>query len=204
MKRNVSGLLLLIGTNFAVLASQALVAFWKYIPSVDRPCIPEKRYWVESLILLLPLVPILLLRIRWGRKALTAIVAVMLAVTFVYLVKAHVPDSNRNVNVQACNWAVEVIRRDYTGPKVRQADVFGETNYRRPNLPIVDAHTARVAYLLDGQAAHIGFAGPDGIPDYLVGEPRRIRRGWTTLARYELLAERMFGKREFVIYKRVK
>lgn len=220
MKRStVIAFLGLIALNASVVAAQWFLSSWRwYRAGCDVNLLPEARYLVQSLILLLPAVPMLLLKWRHGQKAL-ALGAVLMAVTAaVYLVKAQVPGTRRHQYVSACQWAVEEIRRDYRGPVVDAEILFSDSEYCTRGRPVVEAHIARVPYLLDGRAASaVGCSVqhiPDGvIPDYIVDETGKavdesgaVKSVWSVVAKgkYVKLAERRFGKRDFVILKRVR
>ena len=194
-----------LAANILLVLAQTVAAAWKWRHDVPMSWLfPEMRYYLQGFVLLLPLIPMALLRWRHGKKALTVLLVVLFVHAGVFLAKAHVPGSRRHAYVAACNWAVEQIRNDYRGPKSDSEPFFSPGEYHPLNRPCVDAHVTRVSYLLGGRGASYSGCGLRDIPDYIVDEPRKVNRGWWTVADYEKLAERKFGKRDFVIYKRVK
>lgn len=191
--------------NYFVLFAQTVVAVWQW-----RHCapwywlLPEARYFLQGFILLLPLIPLVLLKFRHGKKVLVVLVVALVAHAICFLVKAHVPGTRRQQYVSACNWAAEVIRADYRGPKADSEPFFSWLEYHPLNRPCIEAHVTRVSYLLGGRGASLAGCGLKDIPDYIVDEPHKVNRDWWYVADYEKLAERRFGKREFIIYKRIK
>jgi len=193
---------LLVAANFLLLWGQSLVAFWKY-RDMSASLLPEWRYYVQSLIVLLPALPLVLLRFRHGRKALLVLLAAFVAYAVAMLVKPHVPSARRNQYLAACDWAVDVIRADYAGPRRDAEPFFSQYEYHPLERPAVEAHTKRVSYLLGGRRASPIWCGAVDIPDYIVEEQDRLDREALKLVKYETLAERKFGKRDFIILKRV-
>lgn len=212
-------LLILLAANFLVVWGQSFVSFWKWRHLA--PCLmPEARYYLQSLVVLVPLIPLVLLRFRHGRKLLVILLLALLAHAAGYLAKAHVPGSRRNLHLAACDWAVAAIRADYKGPKQDAEPYFSQDDYHPLGRPVVSAHVARVPYLLGGRVGEVfvrreatGFPSylalsPDqscfvDLPDYIVDEPDRIDPLWWAFADYEKMAERRFGTRDFVIYRKI-
>jgi len=218
-KRTLLALAALLAANFLVVWGQSFVSFWKWRDVA--PCLmPEARYYLQCLVVLVPLVPLALLRFRHGRKLLVVLLVALVAHAAGYLAKAHVSGSRRNQYLAACDWAVETIRADYKGPARDAVPFFSPDDYHPPVRPVVEAHSHRVSYLLGGRHGMVfvkreGVAVPASLvdvgcaladpPDYIVDESKKIGNSkWRTVAEYGKLAERKFGKREFVIYKRVK
>jgi len=191
--------------NYFVLFAQNIVAFWQW-----RHCtplawfFPEVRYFLQGFILLLPLIPLVLLKFRHGKKVLVVLVVALVVHAVCFLVKAHVPGTRRQQYVSACNWAADAIRADYNGPRSDSEPFFSWLEYHPLNRPCIDAHVTRVSYLVGGRGASLTGCGLKDIPDYIVDEPHKINRDWWCVADYEKLAERRFGRREFIIYKRIK
>lgn len=206
MKRRVWIFLgLALAVNFLVLLAQNVAAAWQWRHLAPMSwLLPETRYYVQGFVLLVPLIPAVALKFRFGKAVLSVLVAALVVHAAAFLAKAHVPGSRRCQQVAACDWAVEAIRADYRGPKADAEPFFSWLEYHPLNRPCVEAHSPRVAYLLGGRSASIAGCGLRDIPDYIVDEPRKVDRGWWNVADYELLAERKFGPRDFVIYKRVK
>lgn len=205
MKRQ--SLILLCGlllVNCLILFGQSAVAFWKWRGMPGAGLMTEPRYYVQCFVLLLPLIPFILLRLRHGQKILCILVAALAVHALVFLVKAQIPGTRRNQYLAACDWAVEKIRADYKGPKRDAEPFFSQYEYHLLERPAVESHTKRVAYLLGGRRASPMWCWPVDTPDYIVDERNRLNRDFLSLAEYETLAERKFGKRDFIIYKRVK
>lgn len=194
-----------LAANFLVLLAQSVVSFWPWRHLAPwHWMLPEVRYYVQGFVLLLPLVPMAALKFRFGKAVLSVLVAALAVHAAAFLVKAHVPGSRRCQYVEAGDWAVEEIRTDYKGPKADAEPFFSWLEYHPLNRPCVEAHVTRVAYLLNGRGASLAGCGLKDIPDYIVDEPHKVNRVWWRVADYEVLAERKFGKRDFIIYKRVK
>jgi len=204
----------LILTN-ALLAWAQMMVRWRVVGSFFEV---DDRYWLGSLILLVPLVvwgvssilPGMLPRKSRSRgKTIRNVVLALGALALganaaCQLAKAHTPGQNRHAKRAACDWAAEAIRADYRGPKADAVRFFSAGDYLRSNRPVVDAHTARVAYLLGGRQSNLEAAGLRDIPDYVVGEPGGLDTNWWGVADYELLAAKRFDRREFVIYRRIR
>jgi len=206
MKRRVwiaFGVVILV--NFLLLFAQTAASFWKLRHTLSASWLfPEARYYLQSFVLLLPLVPMTLLRFRNGKGLLVVLLSACVVHAAVFLVKAHIPGTRRQAYISACDWAVERIRADYKGPTKDVGPFFTWIEYHPLARPCVEAHVTRVPYLLGGRGASVVGCGVLDTPDYIVDEPHKVNRDWWTVARYEKLAEEKFGKRDFVIYKRVK
>jgi len=206
MKRTVwIAIATLLAVNILFLLTQSVLSFWPW-----RHCapwywiLPEARYYVQSFLLLLPLVPWIALKFRYGKVVLSALVAALVLHAAIYLVKAHVPGSRRNQYVSACNWAADVIRADYHGPRADSQRTFSWLEYHLPNRPCIASHVARVPYLIGGREASLSVFDAIDTPDYIVDETRKVNRLLWSADNYEPLAERKFGTRDFIIFKRIK
>jgi len=204
-RRNLLLLGLFLLANFLLLWGQSFVAFWKY-RDMSAALLPEWRYYVQSLAVLVPAIPLVLLRFRFGRGALVLLLAALAVHAAALLVKPHIPGTRRNQYLAACDWAVEKIRADYKGPKRDAEPFFSPYEYHPLERPAVESHTKRVAYLLGGRRASPVWCGAVDIPDYIVEEKSRLNPEWLTMiaSEYKILSEREFGKRDFIIYRRVK
>jgi len=216
-KRELLFLAALLLANFLVVWGQSVVSFWKWRHL--GLLMPEARYYLQSLVVLVPAVPLVLLRFRHGRKLLVLLLAALAVHAAGYLVKAHVPGSRRSQYVAACDWAAETIRTDYRGPARDAEPFFTQDDYHPSGRPVLSAHVNRLCYLLGGRSGAVferrGVAdvpsylldtkfGLADVPDYIVDESQRINRNWWAFADFEKLAERTFGTRDFVIYRRVR
>lgn len=207
MKRRVWFFLFsLLAVNFLILFAQTVVSLWQWRHSMPTWWwfVPEVRYFVQGFVVLIPLIPMVALKFRFGKALLALLVAALTVHAAVFLVKAHVPGARRCQYVAACDWAAERIRADYGGPKADATPFFSWLEYHPLSRPCVDAHSARVAYLVGGRGASLAGCGLADIPDYIVDEPHKANREWWQYADYEELAARTFGKRKFIIYKRIK
>lgn len=199
-------LLAIIAVNWAVVAAQINVC--------DHKLLPLKRYWAQSAVLALGWC-------AWGTLAfsewlarrfapakflLPLAVALFAANDLVMLAKSHLPGSRRHAYVQACDWAVERIRADWDGPGRDAKNLFHVANYHLPNRPCIAAHSNRLPYLLGGRADSLVRRTAKDIPDYIFDEVREIHLDDPCLrgARYRLLDQVRFGKREFALYRREK
>jgi len=194
-----------LAVNFLILLAQSVVSFWpwRHLAPVSW-LFPETRYFVQGFVVLIPLIPVVALKFRFGKALLALLVVALTVHAAVFLVKAHIPTARRHQYVEACDWAVERIRADYRGPKADAKPFFSWLEYHPLSRPCVESHTARVAYELGGRWASLAGCGFADIPDYIVDETSRVNRVWWQFADYEVLAERTFGKRDFIIYKRIR
>lgn len=193
-------LLALIAGNFLLILAQIVIK--------DHVAFPEKRYWVQSFILLLGWT-------AWGIGAvcksslarrfkpiryLFPLIVVLFAINdLVMVIKPRIPVGRRHAWVAACNWATERIRTDWKGPAKDAADTFSIRQYHQPKRPCVAGHTARIAYLLDGRVASVNEFGEMDRPDYICKEESKIGK---LGADYEFMDRVQFGKRRFVLYRR--
>lgn len=197
------------GVLLAIIAVN--VAFiWAQIAIKDHAAFPEKRYWIQSFLLLLGWS-------AWGIQAFCRssaakrvpgirflfplIVALFALNDLVMVVKPHIPVGRRHAWVAACDWAAERIRADWKGPAQDAEDVFSVRQYHRPNRPCVAGHTARIAYLVGGRVASTNEFGRLDRPDYICKEESKIGPLGPD---YELMDRIRFGKRRFALYRRRK
>lgn len=202
-------------TEAAVLAVflVTLAFVWMQIALCDHKAFPEKRYWIQSAILLS----------GWavwgvrelanhkskalaicGRHLLPVAVACLAIVAVAQLVKPYIPGTRRNAYIAAANWAAEKIREDWSGPSRDESVDFSIVEYRHPARPIVRCHTARLACLLDGRKDPTVHRAGDPLPDYVCDEEKKIDFGAKPLcaAKFELIDRLQVGKRRFALYRR--
>lgn len=179
----------------------------------DSVWMPERRYFIQGGVLLLGWT-------AWGvfafsracaarfplaRFAFPVLVVAFALLEVGMLVKAQVPGSRRHAYLAALDWARGRIRADYRGPKADAQVAYFSGEYRDASRPVVQAHTARLAYLLGGRNASVAHLFADDVPDYIFDEERKIDLSafakWG--ASYELMGKAMFGKRAFALYRRV-
>ena len=181
----------------------------------DSVWMPEKRYFIQSGVLLLGWT-------AWGvfafsraaaakfppaKFAFPVLVAVFALIEVAMLVKPVVPGSRRHAYLAALDWAKERIAADWHGPAAdgRERIAFFPGEYRDIARPIVHAHTARLPYLLGGRNDSVSHRFANDAPDYVFDEERKIDLAAFAdkSARYELMEKVSFGKRTFALYRRV-
>lgn len=138
-------------------------------------------------------------RVRWLAVAAVAAVAVYNAVM---LVKAQLPVGRRAAYAAACEWAASRIRADWHGPARDAECAFSIKEYHLPNRPVVDAHSARVPYLVGGRLdmAEAVFKDVD-VPDYWIQD---IASEDPPKSGYELVDVFRRGRYELHLYRRGK
>ena len=194
---------------FVVVVASFLMV-WAQIWVADGRPFPERRYWLQSFILLFAwaawglcrLTDSLARRVPAVRFVLPVMVVVLLALDVVALFKPLIPVGRRHVHVKASNWAAEVIRADWKGP-ARDAKVkFSVKDYHPADRPIVEtpANLRRTMYLVGGRHPRTEVFGKSDAPDYVLDE--NGQSPMPTPDAYERIAERSFGKRHFSLYRR--
>lgn len=171
---------------------------------------PEWRYYMQSSILLygfgiwgllrLPAVPLGGRRVPVGR-VLSAVLVLFAAYDAVMLCKARFPVGRRAAYVAACEWARERIAADWTGPVSDPTNAVSVHEYHTPCRPVVQAHSARLPYLLGGRDTSLADFPEADIPDYWFSD---IRRDDPPQTGYGRIGEFRKGKYEFHLYRRLK
>ncbi len=171
---------------------------------------PEMRYWWQVTI------PFFGYAV-WGMKQLldrrnkTFFPRVMIAMAVLFtaylgvmLAKAHVPAGRRNAYMRVCEWAAPKIKADWKGPAADESVKESAFEYRILNRPIVQAHTARLPYILGGRHDAASNLFADDTPDYICNEEKKIDFSDRSLhgAKYELMDKCQIGKRKFALYRR--
>ena len=166
--------------------------------------LPEQRYTIQVLILLIPFLVALVGKWKNAAKGiLPAAVCCCAIYQGVMIVKAHLPWGRRAAFYAASEWAIEKIRADYRGPAVDLSNPFNAGEYHRPNRPVVSAHNPRVGYLLGGRDQSMRTFGKVDLPDYWVtGHFDEAFPKYRD--RFELMDSLSIGKRTFGLYKKVK
>ena len=191
-----------------------LVVIWLQILICDHVAFPEKRYWIQSAIMLSAWAVWGIRELSKQRNKVVAfcgryllpIVITCLALTdIVMLVKPYIPGSRRNAYVSATKWAAEKIRADWKGPSRDESVDFFAGEYRHPARPIVRCHTARLSYVVGGRKDPTLHQPDDPMADYICHEEAKIDFDSEPLsgAKYELMDRLRIGKRRFALYKRI-
>ena len=168
--------------------------------------LPEMRYWYQATAPLLGWTVWALTRLRYralaSKAALIGVVAVLLAIDFAMLLKPHLPFARRYAHVEACNWAAEIIKTDWRGAVADKTNYYSDHEYNLPNRPCVYAHSARLSYLVNGRLEDMPHFAKRDLPDYICDEAGEESLESYLPTRYELIGEKTFGKRKFVLYRR--
>lgn len=138
---------------------------------------------------------------RWLRRLALALVAAAGVYDLVMVFKPVLPFGRRSAYVRACDWAVDRIREDWSGPVRDPERVFSLSEYHTPYRPVVFAHVARVPYLLGGRQALLTDFGAEDLPDYWVIDSRRDDPP-PPGSGFELLDAFRTGRFEFELYRR--
>ena len=186
------------------------VGFWAMVvvqSMVASQCMPEKRYWIQCGVLFVGWAVIALDKIsalvvkRMSRNLLPSIaVGCFAALALVMLIKAYIPGSRRNSYLLAMDWAANIIRADYCGPTEDKEYFYSDKEYHLMRRPAVLAHCHRLPYILNGRHPSPRKFGKVDIPDYIVDEEARLK--FPEVGTYEKMAEKKFGKRTFLLYRR--
>lgn len=191
-------LLAVVAVNYAIVVGQSLFEGGRF-----RLNFPEARYTIQSTLLLYP----------WGiwgilsafktaklaRRCLAVTFAGFAVLATVMLGKSKLPCSRRYAYVRACDWAVERIRADWHGPATDRKYDFHQKEYHRPNRPVVQAHTARLPYLLNGRLSSLDIVGKVDTPDYWFDD---IDREVPPKKGYDKLDSYRCGNYRFELYRR--
>lgn len=179
---------------------------WAQINIADGVAFPEKRYWIESFVLLCGWAV-------WGiervsshfsdripclKYVIFASLSLLIVFDLVMIAKPHIPIGRRFAYNKACAWAVGVIRRDWRGPDRDVKNPFSIKEYHRANRPVVEAFSQLVPYELKGRRENVKIFGKIDTPDYIVIDKKKAhppKRG------YEKIAFAEYASREFEIYR---
>ena len=152
--------------QFALEGAQLLVKFhhFRYDPRYFRPASFLSWIWLAWGV-----------SAWWGKVKWYALSALAVGCIYdaVMVIKPNLPFGRRGAYVRACDWAVERIRADWKGPDRDQAPVFSLREYHTPYRPVVQAHVARVPYLLNGRQALLTDFGKTDYPDYWIIDVKR-------------------------------
>lgn len=161
--------------------------------------IPEGRYYKQIGTLLVPWTVWAALRLKYGRRILIGLIAILAVYHGVMFAKPHMPGTRRKAYVSACEWAAELIRRDWHGPSRDEAATFSVRDYHLPHRPCVHGITPRLAYLVGGRDESLHVFGEIDRPDYwLTGRFDDEFRAED----YALMGEFTSGRYRFSLYRR--
>jgi hypothetical protein len=183
------------------------VMIWAQINVADGVAFPEKRYWIQSFVLICgwavwgvdSLARFCSRRNRIFRYIIPVALLILVLFDMVMLFKPHIPLGRRYAYAKACVWAENIIKNDWDGPKIDKDNPFSVKEYHLPCRPIVHAFSQRLAYDLKGRRDNVKIFGNVDTPDYIVIDKRKEegpKQG------YEKLATRTFASRDFEIYRR--
>ena len=200
------------GVVFAIALAYFLLVVFQ-INVADNLLMPECRYWIQVGVLLMGWViwgvdaianavmrrfP----RIKIMRFLLVAIILGFALNDIVMLFRSSIPNTRRNLNVKACEWAAKRIASDWQGPCKDAENPIAIGEYHIPNRPVVAAHTKRLAYVLNGRNERTSCYGKIDYPDYVFNESHRI--DWQNYkCEYNLIDDLELGKKHFFLYRRV-
>ena len=204
--------------QFSKLELALLIVFLGNVGFVALQCgvsfshLPEKRYWIQSAVLLLgwavwgirQVAEFASARMKYAKHTMSAIVIVFALVALGMIFKSKVPGSRRYAYVKASDWAEQKIRADWKGPVRDCGDYTSPGEYHLPNRPIVQAHSNRLPYKLGGRDDSCSGWYEDDTPDYLFDEEKEIDLAAKNLygAKYDLMDKLTIGKRTFALYRR--
>lgn len=199
----------------AVLALFAVnfIVIWLQSAICDHVFLPERRYWIESAIVLSgwtvwgirELMKLKLKLVALIGRWFLPICVVCLAITDIaMLVKPYIRSSRRYANIAAVNWAAVKIREDWKGPARDESLEFCMDEYYHPGRPSIRSHSARLPLLLGGRKDYTVRQLGGMMPDYVCNEESKIELDQLpfTAANYEILDRLSIGKRRYILYKR--
>lgn len=183
---------------FAILALHTLITQEIFVMDRARWRF-EERYLIPALPLLWAYVILSLRELK-----LIKYLKIALIVCGIYClsmsVKSIIPGSSRANRLQASEWATEVIRGDWRGPKADDERRFALNHFSIPNRPIISGFP-RVAVALKARYASSLMKDYD-TPDYVVcNDSKSNFHNWAS-SNYFILAEKRIGKRNYLVYKR--
>lgn len=144
-----------------------------------------------------------LLRLRYGKYIVYAALGFLVVYNGIMFTKHLIPGSRRQANLIASNWAMELIKNDWQGPKDKGADkLFTIMEYTSGGSPAISPISKRMNYLLGARNADRDFGKKFGRPEYIVEEVKRLKFDPWDEADYALFAEKHIGKRHYLLYKR--
>lgn len=194
-------------TALLALVAGNWVMIWAQINVSDGVLFPEKRYWIQSFVLLCGwavwgvdrLSALLCSRYSFAKHLLPLMLYLLILFDFVMIFKPHIPVGRRFAYRKACNWAENVIMRDWKGPEKDEANPFSIKEYHHPNRPVVRAFSKRLAYDLKGRRDNVHIFGKVDTPDYIViDKTKKPPPG----KGYDKIAAAAYASRKFEIYRR--
>lgn len=184
------------------------VMIWAQINVSDGVPFPEKRYWIQSFVLLCGwavwgvyrLSAFLRGRFPSAKHLLPLMLYTLILFDFVMLFKPYIPAGRRFAYRKACDWAENVIMRDWKGPEKDSENPFSVKEYHRPDRPVVRAFSKRLAYDLKGRRDNVRIFGKIDTPDYIVIDRTKEPPPGSG---YDKIAAEAYASRIFEIYRRI-
>lgn len=143
-----------------------------------------------------------LLKVKYGKWIVSAVLALLVVYNAVMFTKHLVPGSRRNANLIACEWAQKVIADDCrdrdTAP---DSKLFFLHEYTTGGKPVISPISKRMNYLLKARNACLEFGEKEGRPDYIVEEDKRLKFEPWQKSDYFLMDELQIKNRHYSIYK---
>lgn len=199
-------------TEAAILALVAgnWILIWAQINVDCSAAFPEKRYWIQSVALMCgwAVWGVDRIAVRFSgrfplvRFLLPAAIGLLVIFDLVMIVKPHIPLGRRYAYNEACRWAEDIIRNDWQGPRQDAKNPFSTKEHHLPYRPVVRSFSQRLPYVLGGRRDNVHIFGETDMPDYIAVDTRK-ERGLPGKG-YEKIAERVFGSRTFMLYRRNK
>lgn len=147
-----------------------------------------------------------MLKFRYGKRILFALLGVLVVYNAIMLTKHLVPGSRRHANFVACQWAMRRIKEDWSGKNedVSAKKEFTIHEYTSGGSPSISPISKRMNYLLGARNANPVFGKSLGTPDYIVEEDKRLRFEPWNKDDYVLIDELKIEKRHYSLYKRLR
>lgn len=145
-----------------------------------------------------------ILKFRYGKRILFALLGVLVVYNAIMLTKHLVPGSRRHANLVACEWAQTIIKSDWHGEGEDTAakKKFTIHEYTSGGSPAISPISKRMNYLLGARNANPVFGKKLGSPDYIVEEDKRLEFAPWNQRDYLVLDELQIKERHYTLYKR--
>jgi hypothetical protein len=188
------------------------IVIWAQINIADGVAFPEKRYWIQSYVLLCGwavwgierLITVLVRKNQAFKFVLPVLFVGLIIFDCMMVLRTHIPVGRRYAYYKACAWAEDVIRKDWQGSERDLNNPFSIKEYHRPNRPVVRAFSQRLVYNLKGRRDNVGIFGDVDMPDYIVIDTGKMnsKKNRRPGNGYEKISEAVFVSNKFELYKR--